>query len=219
VKPRFSNQTNHALTLVEVLVVVSVLAILVTILMLALNTAKRKAGRIGEASVLKTIYYNGFQVWAYDHRGKFPMELSVAEGGSKELAAKGDVVSTFQVMSNELSDPKLLICPADTEHLFAANFSTGFSAKNISYFIGVDVSTNSTSAFFFGDDNFAIAGVPVNSGLLNLASNSPITWTAARHHLAGNIILADGSVQQVTTNGLQLLLQQTGLATNRLAIP
>jgi hypothetical protein len=31
--------------------------------------------------------------------------------------------------------------------------------------------------------------------------------------------MADGSVQQLTTNGLQQTLQRTGVATNRLAIP
>jgi hypothetical protein len=29
-----------------------------------------------------------------------------------------------------------------------------------------------------GDDNFEISGVPVKSGLLELSSNAPISWTA-----------------------------------------
>jgi hypothetical protein len=55
--------------------------------------------------------------------------------------------------------------------------------------------------------------------LLELSTNAPISWTSARHHFAGNIGLADGSVQQFTIQRLQNALQQTGLATNRLAIP
>jgi len=46
-----------------------------------------------------------------------------------------------------------------------------------------------------------------------------LPWTAARHKFAGNIGLADGSVEQTTSSGLNELLHKTGLATNRLAIP
>jgi prepilin-type processing-associated H-X9-DG protein len=70
-----------------------------------------------------------------------------------------------------------------------------------------------------GDDNFAIDGIPVNSGVLQLPANAPVAWTKARHKSVGNIGMADGSVQQVTTDGLQKALQQTGAATNRLVIP
>ena len=217
-KPRRSNQRNRALTLVEVLVVVTTLAILAAVWISALNTAKRKAGRVSEASVLKAIRI-GFLVWADDHNAKFPMELSVAEGGTKELADTGDVVSTFQIMSNELATPKVLICPQDTDHVFAKNFSTGFSAKNISFFLGLDASTNFTLAFFVGDDNFAIGGVPVKSGLLKVSTNAPISWTAARHRFNGNIAFADGGVQQMDNQHLVQKLIETGLATNRIAIP
>ncbi len=40
-----------------------------------------------------------------------------------------------------------------------------------------------------------------------------------RHRKAGNIGLADGSAQQVTSSGLQHALQQTGTNLTRLAIP
>jgi prepilin-type processing-associated H-X9-DG protein len=39
-----------------------------------------------------------------------------------------------------------------------------------------------------------------------------ISWTAARHQNAGNFVLADGSGQSITTDGLQKALHQTGLA-------
>ncbi len=66
-----------------------------------------------------------------------------------------------------------------------------------------------------GDDNFEIGGVPVKSGLLEVSTKTPIAWTAVRHKFAGNLALADGSVQQVTQGGLRAALA----ATNRLAIP
>ena len=160
-----------------------------------------------------------FLMWAEDHNDKYPMEISTANGGTMELAATGDVVSTFQIMSNELNTPKILFCPMDPNHDFAAIRWTNFTAKNVSYFIGLDANTNRSQAFISGDDNFAVGGVPVKSGLLEISTNAPITWTAARHEFTGNIGLADGSVEQVNDQLLVQKMIETGLATNRLAIP
>ena len=101
----------------------------------------------------------------------------------------------------------------------ATNSWSGLNNQNISYFVGLNAALSSPQSFLSGDDNFEINGVPVKTGLLEVYSNTPIAWTAARHHLCGNIGLADGSVQSVTISGLNNLVQQTGLGTNRLAIP
>ena len=243
-KPRSSNQRNHAWTLVEVLVVITVLVILAAILLPVLAKAKRGGSHIACVNIVKQICLSSL-VWAHDHNGKFPMEVSMAEGGTKELAVTGEAIATFQVMSNELVTPKVLICPEDMDHFFATNFSTAFSAKNISYFIGLDASTNFPQAFLCGDDNFEITGIPVKPGLLELPANSSVSWTFGRHTTYkrhfwnaatsfGNVGLADGSVQQTTissrtnlvelstgvvTTSLTSMLRATGLATNRLALP
>jgi competence protein ComGC len=217
-KPRIAHRQTAAMTRVELVAVVFVIAVLLVMVLPALNASRRRGSYISCASVVKQVVLD-FRVWANDNHDKFPMEISVANGGTMELAATGDVVATFQIMSNELSTPKVLFCPYDTKRSYATNFSVGFSSKNISYFIGIDAKTNSPQAFLCGDDNFAISGVPVKSGLLNLESSAPVTWTAARHHFTGNIGLFDGLVNIVASSGLTNLLQQTGLATNRLAIP
>jgi len=226
-KPRFSNQRSHALTLVEVLVVIAVLAVLVAMFLPALAKARRPS----YVSCIGTVKQIGlsFRVWADDHNEKFPMQVSVANGGAMELIATGNVAACFQVMSNELSTPKLLTCPEDTSRHYATNFSTDLVGK-ISYFVGLDANTNSPQAFLSGDDNFEAGGAPVKSGLLELSTNSEIAWTSGRHisykehfwtptHRIGNIGLADGSVQPDTSIELQQAFQQTALATNRLAIP
>jgi prepilin-type processing-associated H-X9-DG protein len=46
-----------------------------------------------------------------------------------------------------------------------------------------------------------------------------VTWFGPRHNKSGNIALADGSVQGFTSARLGRLLKETGMATNRLAIP
>ena len=147
------------------------------------------------------------------------MAVSVTNGGTMEMAAGTNAWLSFLVMSNQLSTPKILHCPADTNSFAATNSWVGLNNQNISYFVGVDASEDHPQTILSGDDNFEIKGVTVKSGLLELPTNAPIAWSADRHRFSGNICLGDGSVQTVTISGLKNLLQQTGLATNRLAIP
>jgi type II secretory pathway pseudopilin PulG len=216
-KPRLSNQRNYALTLVEVLVVVVVLAVLVAILLPTGPVAKDSARRNNCVNNLKQIGL-AYRIWAGDHDDKYPMEISVTNGGTMGLADDRNAWINFSVMSNELNTPRLLICPADTDRIAATNFTTDFNNSKISYFVGLDADQNNPQMLLSGDDNFSIGGVPVKSGLLELSSNTPITWSGARHKFYGYVALADGSVQGVN-NSLTNWLHQTSLATNRLAIP
>ena len=229
-KPRFSHQRNQALTLVEVLVIIAVLAVVVALLLSWLAASKRIPQKINCVSNLKQIGI-AFRLWEGDNNGKYPMVVSVTNGGAMELITTGNVAACFQVMSNELSTPKILLCPEDTRRVRATNFST-LNSSNISYFVGLDAAETNPQMFLSGDDNFAIGGFPVKSGVLELSTNTPVTWTslrhvaynshfwtAARHKFVGNIGMADGSAQQFTTDGLQKALQQTGVTTNRLVLP
>lgn len=218
-KPRFSNQPTSALTRTDVIVVVFVLAIVVFFLFPAIYVGPqgplRRDNCVNDLKQISIAY----RLWEGDNNDKYPMTVSLTNGGAMELVATGNVAACFQVMSNEVNTPKILLCPEDTRRVWATNWST-LNNSNISYFVGLDV-TNDTNLkmLLSGDDNFAIGGVPVKSGVLQLLANTPIAWTKGRHKLYGNIGLADGSVQQLTTDGLRQALQQTGVATNRLAIP
>ena len=217
-KPRLANQKTAALTLVEVLVVIAVLAILLTMLLhaLALHHSTRKA--IVCADNLKQVGLS-FRIWSGDNNDKYPMQVSVANGGTLGLASGRNAWINFMVMSNELSTPKILICPQDTQRLPpATNFSSQL-AGHISYFVGLEANKSDAQSILSGDDNFEIGGVSVETGLLKLSSNSPMAWTSVRHGLAGNILLADGSVQTFSNSGLTNWLHGTGSFTNRLAIP
>ncbi len=206
------------MTLFEVGVSIAVVMILSAVLLPMLATARKRASHINCVNCLKQIGLS-YRIWEGDNHDIYPMGVSVTNGGSMEMVATGNVIQTFQVMSNELSTPRILICPMDAARVAANNFG-GLANVNLSYFIGVDV-TNGTNPqmIISGDSNFEIGGVPVRPGLCQFWTNDPVAWTAARHVKAGNIGLADGSVQAVTAKGLRDYLQQTGLATNRLAIP
>ena len=124
----------------------------------------------------------------------------------------------WQMMSNELSTPIILHCRADTERVAATNFTTGFSDANISYFFNLDGNEASPQMILTGDDNLAVNDVPARTGILTLSTNSTVAWTSARHKFVGNIGVADGSVQQVTTHSLVLAISNAA-APSRLVIP
>jgi competence protein ComGC len=199
--PRFSHQRNQALTKIEVVVIVAVSVIVAALLLPALAAAKRKSSRIGCTGNLKQVGI-AFRLWEGDNGDKYPMAVSVTNGGAMELAATGNVAVCFQVMSNELSTPKILHCPADIKHIAATNCSIGFSDANISYFIGLDAVETYPQMILDGDDNLLVDGKPVQPGVLNLRAGSIIAWTKDRHHGVGNIGMADGSAQQTTSRGL-----------------
>ncbi len=156
------------------------------------------------------------RIFANDHRDRFPMEVPVNEGGTKEFAGFGVVVPHFLVMSNELSVPKLLTCPADTRTA-ASNFGE-LRDWNIGYFVGLDAREEDSKSILTGDRNIT-NGLPGKVRILLLTTNQPVGWTKEIHQHWGNLLLGGGSVQQVDSAGLQRVLGDSGVATNRLAIP
>ena len=79
-----------------------------------------------------------FRVWAIDNDGQFPFNVSTNAGGAMEFCVRGrdgfdsNAALHFQVMSNELSTPILLVCPKD----WSTKPATGFyklQANNVSY--------------------------------------------------------------------------------------
>ena len=207
------------MTLFEVGVVVAIVMILVVVFLPRLNRSTSARPRIICVNNLKQVGL-AYRIWEGDNGDIYPMGISVTNGGSMEIVATGNVVQTFQVMSNELSTPEILHCRMDAVRIAATDFA-GLSNSNISYFVGVDVTNDAANPqmIISGDSNFEIGGVPVKPGLARFWTNDPVAWTATRHINSGNIGLADGSVQSATSAGLRNYLQLTGLATNRYAIP
>ena len=207
-----------AMTLVEIVVILFVIAVLVLMLLPALVPHHSGPQRINCVNNLKEVGL-AFKVWEGDNGGKYPMQISVTNGGAKELTLTGNVTGIFSDMSNELSTPKILVCPEDNTRHYATNFTTDFNRKKISYFVGLDANKKYPQMILDGDDNLAVNGVRVPPGILNLQTNASVAWTKERHHGAGNLGMADGSVQQATSAGLSAALVNSSFATNRLVIP
>jgi prepilin-type N-terminal cleavage/methylation domain-containing protein len=75
-----------------------------------------------------------------------------------------------------------------------------------------------TKAFTLVELLAAAVVAAVLAAFLLLETNTQAGWTRELHNCQGNILLVDGSVQQVASSGLRRLLSASG-ATNRLAMP
>src|SRR5205823_5295467 len=104
--------------LIEVLVVVWLIAILAAVLVSAMAMLRRpiSAPRITCVSHLKEIGLS-FRIWSNDHGDHFPW--SIAHTGTLEFATSREVWRHFQIASNELNRPKILVCPSDRERMQA----------------------------------------------------------------------------------------------------
>ena len=170
------------------------------------------------ANILKAIG-SSFRVFADDNEDKFSWHISTNNGGSREyLEVPNSAFRHFQVMSNELSTPKILVCPEDRKRVWSTNWVTGFDNQNVSYFVGLNSSETNANSILSGDRYLTGNRQPTN-GFLELTSRDTIGWTKRYHDYHGYVAFGDGSVEQLNSTDLQTAVRNSGVTTNRLAIP
>lgn len=128
---------NRVAILLCISVLFAVICGLLALVILPQSQAKGKKQRIICRDNLYQIQF-AYRIWSGHNNDNYPWQLSVTSGGTMELC---DLDATgfdkngavhFQVASNELNTPTILVCPADSEHLAAENFA-GLKAGNVSY--------------------------------------------------------------------------------------
>lgn len=206
-----------AFTLVEMLVLIAIIALLGLVVYPSYLVQKDKAQRIRCTSHLKQVGL-AFRIWAGDHDDKNPFHHAVTNGGTKEFIATGETFRHFEIMSNELNTPKILVCPADKQRVAADRFTPAWNNGNVGYFVGIDAEDVAPSRFLSGDRNIQ-GGTEIGTNLLAFSSTNGVGWGPGLHKGQGNVGLADGSVQGYSSTALRVSLMNTGLATNRLAMP
>ena len=70
----------------------------------------------------------------------------------------------------------------------------------MSYFLGLDAREDNPQTVLAGDQNLTTDGVPVGPGRLQLSINLILGWTKELHNQAGNLLLGDRSVQQMSSD-------------------
>jgi prepilin-type processing-associated H-X9-DG protein len=207
---------RSGLTVVELVMVVVVIAGIAALVVLPrMAKAKSKGHPPSCINNLKQIGL-AFRIYANDNGDVYPMRVPKAAGGALESVDRGELFRNFQVMSNELSVPRSVICPTDRRS-FATNWTT-LRNSNISYFVGLDAVDVRPNSILSGDRDIAESGQLLR-GTAHLTTNRPVAWHKLLHKEGGNIALADGSVSQTTTTTLRPLLANTGDTNNRVLFP
>jgi prepilin-type N-terminal cleavage/methylation domain-containing protein/prepilin-type processing-associated H-X9-DG protein len=161
----------------------------------------------------------------------------------------GFAYQIFGVMSNELSTPKIIACPSDDGHLQHTNFvmtagdNSGsqratFNNWEVSYFIGVDANDTYPQMLLAGDRNIWGDGANQtpswsavgNNGFgngpniakamgTNIQAAATFGWTDKMHQQNGNVLLADGSVQQLSRSKFREQCKNSGDTTTTAPAP
>lgn len=216
-KPTVTSRQHNGFTFVEMLVVVAVVTMLAVLLLPELANARKRAQLITCNGYLKQISL-GYKQWSLDRTNALPMDLATNLGGTKEWIPTGETFRHFEVISNELNTPYMLVCPADSGRLRVRSFHPALSNSNVSYFIGLLPDDSQPQMILAGDRNIWNAIRPIN-GVVGLTTNNTTGWAAGLHEGKGNLALADGSVQVHSASSLREALGNTGVQTNWVQLP
>jgi hypothetical protein len=146
------------------------------------------------------------------------MDVPTAKGGTKEFDTGADTFRHFQVMSNELSTPKILVCPADTRSV--ANNFVRLKNQNVSYFVGLEANDANPQRFLDGDRNITGDSDPEN-GILKLVPGQRVSWTQDHPRQSGQRRPVRRQRAAMLQFRLREALQNSGAPTNtwRISLP
>lgn len=196
-----------AFTLIELLIVLTMIGTLAAVSLPATNRARTRARQLQCLADLHQVGLS-FQMFAQDHENRFPMNVPTREGGTREYAIKGDAYRHFQVMSNLLQQPQVLLCPADEPRHAATNWAA-LKNRNLSYFVGLDARPANSHQLLSGDRN--ITNQTATQGtVLYMSPRDATGWTRAQHGERGNILFADGRLEQLSSKKLQAAIHEHG---------
>jgi hypothetical protein len=205
-----------AATLVEVAMIVGVSLLVAAAVFVVITRSKQRSSPVTCTNCMKQIGL-AFRTWELDNSDKFPMHVSVTNGGTMEIGAKGNVFPHFVVMSNELSTPIILVCPADNARSYVTDFSK-LTDAHLSYFINLDSTESDPRSVLSGDRNLTNQR-PAGALFINIDKTTTLGWTKALHVEQGNLLFSDGSVNGFRNGFTGGSLGVSDGVTNRLVTP
>lgn len=215
-----SDPKESAFNRIELLVFCSAVALLAAVTASGVTSSNTKAERAVCANNLRMIG-SAIQSWAGDHGGRVPWRTTIPEGtwpGSSGPVKPGNAWYELLFMSNHLSTPKILACPADLgvrrprvwgEFLQSSNLRNA-----VSYTVSLDVIPEAGGAWLSSDrnlvsDGFTSCSAKVNNAERLLARTNAVEWwrNGIVHGAAGHVLVNDGSVEFTSSSRFGELLQ------------
>ena len=211
----------RAFTKVELLAVLVVFGLLVLMTIPAMSKARERRNRIACANNFKYIGLS-FRIFPTDQEGYLPWNVDTNRGGTIHHATNPAALWRHLVaISNEISHPKFFICPTDRERRCATSWSEFTNNRFVSYALGLSASEEAPQSIMGADRNLRLDGALLSNTIISFSSNALVTFDQRLHNEAGNLLLGDGSVQQVSSRNLSEFFRDAHQAngTNVLAFP
>jgi type II secretory pathway pseudopilin PulG len=198
-------RSDNAFTLLEHLLVMAVFVIMAALFLLAIENSRQRAKQAACSSNLRQIGL-AFHGFAHDHQSLFPMQSSTNVGGTLEFIKAGHSLTGqfffayrhFQSLSNDLGDPKLLVCPTD-KRAPATNFAA-LRNENLSYFVNTAAEYARPDSLLAGDRT--VETVQGEAGPVLRPGGAFIRWTEEQHIYRGNVLFAGARVEGLTSMAL-----------------
>lgn len=195
-------------TLLELLTTITIIAILAALLLPALEGAYRKARRIACTNQLKQVGLAS-QSWAHEHGDRYPMQVPSSQGGTREFAdqtrlnpVESFTFRHFQILSNELEIPKVLLCPAEKTRRAANDFGT-LQNENVSYWLNLGATFGHSDSPLAGDRNVRTSG-RTEWTFLQFSVADAVEFSAELHGYRGNVLFGDAHVDNLDSRALRL---------------
>ena len=224
-------------TLIDLLVIVAVVVGAAMIILPMLARPKGHSTQIRCINNMKQVAM-GLRLFANDNDSRYPDAVT-------NIASNLELWKLFQQAEDDISSPRILVCPSDTDRFPAYDFLTETNSPTssnsfahpskrnmaLSYFYAAGATEDSPNRMLIGDRNLTrdpkrsdkSPGTNLLTGTQRLGWTSnevkDLRWTTGVHERGANIAFMDGSAQQLTSHKLREALGKTGDTNNLVWLP